>query len=73
MSEVRLGVLWGGRPSPDCLRVAVSQAITCREFVEQLVEECKWQRNGEWRVVERWHGCGEMPPDTIYDLLYTDL
>ena len=45
-----------GRQSSDCLRVEVAEEITCRELVEEIVQECGWC--GAWGLVERWNNCG---------------
>ena len=66
MTEVRLGVLRGGRVACGCLRVEVEEEVTCRELIDQLTEEdgglSRGEERGAWHLVERWNGCGEPAP-----------
>lgn len=61
MPGVELSVSWKGRLASASLHVDIDESTTCRDLLEQLVNE-GWGRKGACHLVERWQRCGKTCP-----------
>ena len=68
MTEVRLGMLHGGKALCGSVCVEIEEDVTCRELAEWLATDegvgepalGGGAERGAWHLVERWNGCGKL-------------